>query len=413
MPTGLWTKVVTVAAGAAAAAYVDKNLYLSHDIMTYWQHAISLLQAKYLIARNTRVADLWEELVDAMPSKVLVMFEGKKYTAVQLETEANRIAHWAMSVGLTPGSIVALLMENRPEFLTTWIGLSKVGVVAALINTHVAEEGLLHCINVSDASVVIFGAECTEQMHRVLDRLPPRISGLYVYNDVHTVAVKDHCFNIKYCRDANGHLIQCAVGTVGELLLPVRSYSPMHKFQGYFKDDAASATKLLANAFQKGDLYFRTGDLFRMDNHRRFYFVDRVGDTFRWNGENVATCEVAEALSGFPGISDICVYGVALPGRDGRAGMAAMVFESLDMDAFAKFCLSKLPSYAVPRFLRQVPAMHVTGTMKHEKAKLRAQGVQLSGGDRVFYLDRSNPSQPTYLALTDANVHSIVTASRL
>ncbi|RHY17983.1 hypothetical protein DYB25_000139 [Aphanomyces astaci] len=179
MPTGLWTKVVTVAAGAAAAAYVDKNLYLSHDIMTYWQHAISLLQAKYLIARNTRVADLWEELVDAMPSKVLVMFEGKKYTAVQLETEANRIAHWAMSVGLTPGSIVALLMENRPEFLTTWIGLSKVGVVAALINTHVAEEGLLHCINVSDASVVIFGAECTEQMHRVLDRLPPRISGLY------------------------------------------------------------------------------------------------------------------------------------------------------------------------------------------------------------------------------------------
>ncbi|RHY87244.1 hypothetical protein DYB26_000185 [Aphanomyces astaci] len=187
----------------------------------------------------------------------------------------------------------------------------------------------------------------------------------------------------------------------------------MHKFQGYFKDDAASATKLLANAFQKGDLYFRTGDLFRMDNHRRFYFVDRVGDTFRWNGENVATCEVAEALSGFPGISDICVYGVALPGRDGRAGMAAMVFESLDMDAFAKFCLSKLPSYAVPRFLRQVPAMHVTGTMKHEKAKLRAQGVQLSGGDRVFYLDRSNPSQPTYSALTDANVHSIVTASRL
>ncbi|ETV89559.1 hypothetical protein, variant 2 [Aphanomyces astaci] len=535
MPTGLWTKVATVAAGAAAAAYVDKKLYLSHDIMTYWQHAISLLQAKYLIARNTRVADLWEELVDAMPSKVLVMFEGKKYTAVQLETEANRIAHWAMSVGLTPGSIVALLMENRPAFLTTWIGLSKVGVVAALINTHVAEEGLLHCINVSDASVVIFGAECTEQMHRVLDRLPPRISGLYVYNDEATsspplfarsldeelkrvsslrplasqrqsvssndmmlliftsgttgwpkAARVEHQsllgrsmvfvraanvtpFDRLYCplplyhtsggvvavgvmllsgcsislarkfstthfwsdvrateatmvqyigemcryllhappsdldranvvrvaignglrpdiwaafqdrfgiptvcefygstegvagmlnvcrerkdqghlgqygylatavsgytiveydvdadalrRDANGHLIQCAVGTVGELLLPVRSYSPMHKFQGYFKDDAASATKLLANAFQKGDLYFRTGDLFRMDDHRRFYFVDRVGDTFRWNGENVATCEVAEALSGFPGISDICVYGVALPGRDGRAGV--------------------------------------------------------------------------------------------
>ena len=94
-------------------------------------------------------------------------------------------------------------------------------------------------------------------------------------------------------------------------------------------------------------MYMRTGDLFKRDSERRWYFMDRIGDTFRWKGENVTTSEVAEAISQFPGLEEINIYGVQVPGHDGRACMAAMVFreDSMDFASFADYIKLKLPVY--------------------------------------------------------------------
>src|SRR5262249_59308320 len=95
------------------------------------------------------------------------------------------------------------------------------------------------------------------------------------------------------------------------------------RFEGY-TGRTESERKILRDVFKPGDAWFRTGDLMRKDAAGFFYFVDRLGDTFRWKGENVSTSEVAEAITSFPGVADATVYGVAVPGADGRAGMAAV-----------------------------------------------------------------------------------------
>jgi len=117
--------------------------------------------------------------------------------------------------------------------------------------------------------------------------------------------------------------------------------------------DIETARKILRNVFAPGDAWFRTGDLMRLDRQGYFYFVDRIGDTFRWKGENVATTEVAEAVSSCPGVVDVMVYGVAVPGADGKAGMAALVVDDgFDLAVFWKHLAERLPAYARPVFLR-------------------------------------------------------------
>ncbi|MGE5368829.1 MAG: AMP-binding enzyme, partial [Chloroflexota bacterium] len=106
-----------------------------------------------------------------------------------------------------------------------------------------------------------------------------------------------------------------------------------------------------------------------------FYFVDRVGDSFRWKGENVATAEVAEAIAAFPGVRDVSVYGVEVPGRDGRAGMAALVADdAFDLDALRPYLKARLPAYARPLFLRLSHELEVTETFKHRKRELASEG---------------------------------------
>jgi fatty-acyl-CoA synthase len=133
--------------------------------------------------------------------------------------------------------------------------------------------------------------------------------------------------------------------------------------------------KILRDAFSKGDAWFRTADLMRRDSHGYFYFVDRTGDTFRWKGENVATSEVAEALSVFPGIKEANVYGVEVPGGDGKAGMAALVTTPLfDLTALSSYLEKNLPSFARPMFLRFQREIEVTSTFKQRKIELQKQG---------------------------------------
>ncbi len=525
----------------------------------------------------TTVADIIERWARERPNNVAIYFEDKRYSYRDYDQAANRYARWAQAQGLKKGDVVALLMENRPEYLFAWTGLVKIGVVAALINTNLKEKALAHSIAVAEARHLILGAELaehfatcvddlaepikvwttggvvqgTENLDTVLaaqkgDPLPKDVragmvaadkcfyiytsgttglpkaanmSHLRIQNMMHSFAAAmksterdrmyvvlplyhsaggvcaigstltsggsviirrrfsatqfwDDCvkygatqfeyigelcryllnspphklerkhklrvvmgnglrpeiwsafkarfkipkiiefygategnvalvnvdgkigaigriprylrnilptrlvlFDVEHeqpVRAPDGFCIECKPGEVGEaigLIDPERG-----RFEGYSKG-TDTEKKILRDVFAKGDAWFRTGDLLKRDRAGYFYFIDRIGDTFRWKGENVATSEVAEAISVFPGVKEANIYGVKVPGADGRAGMAALVVEgALDLAQFKAHVEKNLPAYARPIFLRLQPEIEVTGTFKHRKIELVNDG---------------------------------------
>ncbi|RLN95165.1 hypothetical protein BBJ28_00024589 [Nothophytophthora sp. Chile5] len=626
------TKFLAVAGAAALGYYVDQKLLVSTDLMHSGMQAIALLQAKRYARNGTLIPDLFEESARKWPQKPCMQFGERVMSFAQVDAAANRIAHWGLAKGMRVGETVALLMENRPEFVIVWLGLSKIGVVTALLNTHLQTDGFVHCAKIADTKWMIVGEEMAGVLADVADRLPdiafhiygddtltpqaaaaflPRALSLdvelqqmtddrppesirrsanistsdmalliytsgttglpkaarvnhfsiilrclafkyamhlsmydriycalplyhtsggnlsvgmmifsgatlcisrrfstsnfwdevraydctvvqyigemcryllsapakandkqnhvraafgnglrpdvwapfqerfgipsvyefygstegpmgmlnacttkadqghlgrrgFINNVVTGVAiVKYDVETDDYIRSKKGYLQTCATNEVGELIVKVNGKDPARGFQGYYKNKKESNKKVLTNVFKKGDMYFRTGDLFKEDENHCWHFVDRVGDTFRWKGENVATNEVAEAVSRFPGLSEICIYGVEVPGSEGRACMAAMVFDEkvFDLDEFAQYVKKQLPSFAMPLFLRQLENMSVTGTMKHEKAKLRKQGMDPSKvSDHMWVFNRA---KDTYEPLTNATYHQVITTSRL
>lgn len=191
-------------------------------------------------------------------------------------------------------------------------------------------------------------------------------------------------------RDADGFCARCDPNEPGEVIGKIinDASKPGNRFEGY----AASAQnehKILRDVFAKGDSWFRTGDLMRKDERGYFYFVDRVGDTFRWKGENVSTSEVSETINNFPGIVDANVYGVTIPGREGRAGMAAVVCDgAVDLAALHAHLRSHLPDYARPVFLRIQSEIDVTGTFKQKKVDLVKEGFDPATiADAIYFND--------------------------
>jgi len=174
-------------------------------------------------------------------------------------------------------------------------------------------------------------------------------------------------------RDADGFMRRVDKGGVGLLISQITARRP---FDGY-TDPAAGDAKVLRDVFTLGDAWFNSGDLVRDQGLRHIQFVDRVGDTFRWKGENVATREVEGALSRCAQIAQAVVYGVTVPGADGRCGMAAVTLtDGADLDglALARDLYAALPSYAVPRFLRVRDEHDTTGTFKPKKGPLKRDG---------------------------------------
>jgi fatty-acyl-CoA synthase len=179
-------------------------------------------------------------------------------------------------------------------------------------------------------------------------------------------------------RDAQGRLVECRPGEPGELIaaLPRKPGETRGRFEGYTSAEATER-KILRDGFAPGDAWFRTGDLLKRDAAGYFYFVDRIGDTFRWKGENVSTQEVAEAIAAFPGVKMSNVYGVEVPGADGRAGMVALVVEDparFDGAAFHAHVSAALPGYAAPVFVRLQQEVELTGTFKLRKVELQREG---------------------------------------
>ncbi|MFA5120156.1 long-chain-acyl-CoA synthetase [Zavarzinia sp.] len=510
-----------------------------------------------------------------------IIFEGKETSWLELDARANQIAHWAQSVGVEKGDVVALMMANRPEFIITWLGLAKAGATIALINTNLTGGPLTHSLMVAGCKFAIIDGEFAENYDSVrglLETLPPvyaaagpiagakdfdaeiaafpetelprakrprltardnlfyiytsgttgnpkaahishyrylqaanafgaamdatrhdrmycvlplyhsagciiavgsmltvggtvilrkRFSASQFWDDVvrykatcfqyigelcryllntpphkkekaHHLRVVcgnglrpevwpafqerfaiprviefyaategnvalinadgkvgaigripfylDRVFNTKIIRfdveteqpvrGPDGFCIECKPDEPGETigLIPQDPKKAVGRFEGY-KGKSETEKKILRDVFTKGDMWFRTGDLMRRDDQGYFYFVDRIGDTFRWKGENVSTAEVAEGLAGFPGLQEVNVYGVKVPNTDGRAGMACMVAsDDLDLEALDAHIAKALPAYAQPYFLRLRGEMEVTGTFKHRKVDLVKDG---------------------------------------
>src|SRR5436190_17062822 len=211
-------------------------------------------------------------------------------------------------------------------------------------------------------------------------------------------------------RDADGRCIRCTTDEVGEALGKVDEAQAGRRFEGYTSADA-SELKILRGVFEPGDAWFRTGDLMRRDADEYYYFVDRIGDTFRWKGENVATSEVAEAICAFGGIREATVYGVSVPSADGRAGMAAVVLDAdLDLPAFRAHLRERLPGYARPLFLRIRNTLDVTTTFKHAKQDLIRDGYDPAAVSDVVLFD--HPELEAYVGL-DAALYDRIQTGRI
>ena len=560
-----------------------------------------------------------DELAARLEETPALLSEHESLSYRALAERSNRYARWALEHGLAPGDAVCLLMPNRPEYMAIWLGLTRVGVVVALLNTHLTGFSLAHCINLVEPRHVIVAAELLGSMTAALadlagtatvwvhgagggdlpridreveryagqalreaERRPPSIEdrALYIYTsgttglpkaarvshfrlmqwshwfagllDVrpddrmynclpmyHSVGgvlatgavlvgggsvvirekfsarefwrdvVRWDCTLFQYIgelcryllhagpsadeqahrirlacgnglradvwpgfqqrfrmprilefyaategnvslfnvegkpgaigrippflahrfpaalvrstpdgaepvRDGASFCVRCAPGEVGEAIgrIPGHPAAAGARFEGYTSAEA-SERKILRNVFEPGDAWFRTGDLMRQDEAGYYYFVHRIGETFRWKGENVATSEVAEALGAFPGVSEAAAYGVAIPGTDGRAGMAALVADGpLDLSALRSHLRRRLPAYARPLFLRLRPALELTATFKHTKLHLEREGFDPRATDDVIYFD--DPERQAFVRLDGPLYDRITTgAARL
>ncbi len=193
-------------------------------------------------------------------------------------------------------------------------------------------------------------------------------------------------------RDAAGRCRRVAVGETG---LIIGLINPLMKFDGYL-DKKATSSKILADVFIRGDRWFNTGDLVRVDEDDWVAFADRAGDNYRWKGENISAGEVETTLHGCPGLVEAIVYGVEVPGAEGRAGMASLVIDAeFTMEAFAAWVHERVPTYQQPRFVRILGSgARTTGTFKYQKAAYRAEGYDPARIDDALYIRQDGHYRP-------------------
>jgi len=591
---------------------------LTADVATL-RGALRTLGMTTPIARHPRrvFPQVVAELADKYGDAPALFSDRERFSYGELAARANRYARWALAQGLRKGDTVCLMMPGRPEYLAIWIGITRIGGVVALLNTHLTGPALAHSINVVSPKHIIVAAELFAALTSArphlgsepeiwlhgdadanfarIDRVVDGLSGdplaasdcppltiedhaLYIYTsgttglpkaanmnhyrvmlasyafagvmntrasdrmydclplyhtaggllatgallvDGGSVVIRDKfsarefwddvvrwdctCFQYigELCRyllnappnpqerahrlrlacgnglrpdvwaqfkerfripqiiefyaategnvslfnfdgkegavgrlpwwmaarfptkivrfdrerqqpvrDERGFCIECEVDEPGEVVGKILkdASKPGQRFEGY-ADATETGRKILHDVFEKGDAWFRTGDLMRKDKNGYFYFVDRIGDTFRWKGENVSTTEVEEAIGRFGGIAEANVYGVAVPGREGRAGMAALVAgDNLNLTALHEYLARQLPEYARPVFLRIRQDNDVTTTFKQKKVDLVKDGFDPSRtGDPIYF---SDPQRKAFVRL-DGGLFADINAGRI
>ena len=273
-----------------------------------------------------------------------------------------------------------------------WEPFKERFAIPQILEFYAATEGNFSLFNVE---------ECVGALGRVPPFLSHRFPVALIKHEVETG---------KPLRDAQGFCVPCVTDEAGEAIGRIEEDGRAGRFEGY-SDEAQSETKIVRDVSAKGDAWYRTGDLMRMDKDGFFYFVDRIGDTFRWKGENVAASEVAETIGAFPGIKLASVYGVTVPGTDGRAGMAAVEVEGeLDLVAFRRHLIDRLPRYACPLFIRIRTELELTGTFKCTKTDLVRQGYDPLATADAIYLD--HPEHRDFIRL-DQVLYEQIQASQI
>ena len=309
-----------------------------------------------VIVRKFSASKFWDDCVKYKATMFMYVGELCRFllSTPPHENERKHSLKWILGNGLRP--------EVWPSFVDRFN-------IPHVVEFYGATEGNVGLINI-DGPVGAVG--------RVPDYLSNRFNIEIIRYDVETNT------NI---RGSDGFCIKTDHNEVGEMIGEIRADDARFRFEGY-ENDADTQKKVLRDVFTKGDAWFRTGDLMKKDALGYFYFIDRVGDTFRWKAENVATGEVAAAISEFKGVTQANVYGVKVPGYDGRAGMAAIVSSSKpvlsDLRAHIE---ATLPHYARPVFLRLSSESETTSTFKFKKTNLVKAGF-----------DPDNVHEPLYYA---------------
>ena len=269
-----------------------------------------------------------------------------------------------------------------------WETFKRRFAIPHVLEFYAATEGNLSLYNVEDKPGAI-------------GRVPPFLAHRFP-----AAIVKFDVARGEPLRDTEGRCVRCAADEVGEAIGRIEAETPGARFDGY-TDGQAAEKKILRDVFKPGDAWFRTGDLMRRDAQGHFYFVDRIGDTFRWKGENVSTAEVAEAIARCPGVLDATVYGVAIPGSDGRAGMAALVVaERFDLAALRRHVDASLPAYARPVFVRVCTELKTTGTFKHRKDELMREGYDPGATNDAIHFN--DPQQRDFVRMDQSRFEQIL-----
>jgi fatty-acyl-CoA synthase len=370
---------------------LPKAANVSHARLMQWSHWFAGLMDARSSDRLYNCLPMYHSVGGALATGAVLVGGG---SVVICETFSARqfwsdVVRWDCTLFQYIGELCRYLLHTKPQAHErdhrirlccgnglrpdVWNGFKERFRIPRILEFYAATEGNLSLFNV-------------EGMPGAIGRIPAFLEHRFPATLVKYDADAD-----APVRDARGFCVRCAPNEVGEAigrLLEDRS-SIGSWFEGY-TNEAASEEKILRDVFEPGDAWLRTGDLMQKDERGYFYFVDRIGDTFRWKGENVATSEVSEAICAFPGIKEANVYGVAIPGTDGRAGMAAIVTDDgLDLAAFRTHLIDRLPDYARPVFLRVRDDLEVTATFKHTKSTLVREGYDpLATGDAIYFNDR-------------------------
>ncbi|MBI1360733.1 MAG: long-chain-acyl-CoA synthetase [Alphaproteobacteria bacterium] len=321
--------------------------------------------ATLILRRKFSASHFWQEAIDNRATMMVYIGELGRYLMNQPPSPQER-AH-----SIVKGFGNGLRADVWTEFV------ERTGI-RHLVEFYGSTEGNVSFFNV-DGKIGAVG------------RIPPILKGILKARFVRFDIEKE-----EPVRGPDGLCIEAKPNEPGEAIGPI-SDAPRQRFDGY-EDESQTKKKILRDAFVKGDMWFRTGDLMRKDKDGYVYFVDRIGDTFRWKSENVSTGEVEIAISSFPGVEHAIVYGVKVPGQDGRAGMAAIGSRgSIDLKALYAHLGRTLPSYARPVFVRFQQEAETTGTLKYRKVDLVAAGFDPGKtGDPLFVADAA---QGTYVPI--------------
>jgi len=243
------------------------------------------------------------------------------------------------------------------------------------------------------------------------EEIPGMCGNLSILNQRQGEVVRFNFDSSELLRDENNQLIKCSPGMVGVLLCEINEVNP---FYGYVNDSEATEAKIIRNAFSEGDAYLNTCDLMELHENDYISFVDRLGDTYRWKAKTVSADQVADVLLKFFGpIEDACVYGVKIPGHEGRCGMAALQFiegETMDWKRFLSYINSRMPEHARPIFIRICRDLDHINSLEEIKQQLQQEGFDMSGiKDSIFFY---HPQKEAYIPMPQ-DIYNDIIAGKL